>query len=144
MKHYPSQLLIVLSLNHSIPPALVIQANQKVSQQAAVERFFTANQLSPDWFSPGTLRINNLSELQTKMDNLRAKIKRKSWKYQRVELIARNRYRIIFDNADPDTIVGTFKFDWMDRIYEIEMEIDYRQMGSLNFSTQMNNRQPFV
>jgi hypothetical protein len=144
MKYYPSQLLIVLSLNHSIPPALVIQANQKVSQQEAVERFFTANQLSPDWFSPGTLRINNLSELQKRRDDLKAKIKQKNWEYHRVELITKNRYRIIVDNASPNIIIGIFKFDWMDRIYEIEMEINYRQMRSINFLTQINDEQLLV
>jgi DUF1680 family protein len=138
MKDYPAQLLIVLSLNHLIPPPLVMQSNHKVSQQLAVERFFTTNRLSPDWFSPGTLKINNLSELQKKRDDLKARIKQKYGKYQRVELIVKNRYRIIFENANPDMIVGTFKFDWMDRIYEIEMQLDSRFIDSLNSSVQIN------
>jgi hypothetical protein len=137
MNNYPSQLLIVLNLNYSIPPSLVIQSNQKISQKVAVERFFTTNQISPDWFSPGTLRINNLSKLQEKLDELKSKIEQKNRKYQRVELIAKNRYRIIFDNANPDMIIGTFKFDWVNRIYEIKMEIDHRYLESLNSSIQI-------
>jgi hypothetical protein len=136
-----AQLLIALNLNYLMPPPLVIQANQKTSQQVAVERFFTANQISPDWFSPGTLKINNLSKLQQKLDNLKAKIKQKRRGYQRVELIAKNRYRIIFDNANPDMIIGVFKFDWMDRIYEIEMEINHRYLESLNSSIHINKTQ---
>ena len=133
-----AQLLIALNLNYLRPPPLVIQANQKISQQVAVERFFTTNQISPDWFSPGTLKINNLSKLQQRLDNLKAKIKQKRRGYQRVELIAKNRYRVIFDNANPNMIIGVFKFDWMDRIYEIEMEIDHKYLESLNSSIQIN------
>jgi hypothetical protein len=140
MNNYPAQLLITLNLNYLMPPPLVIQANQKISQQVVVERFFTTNQISPDWFSPGTLKINNLSKLQEKLDNLNAKIKQKHRRYQRVESIAKNRYRIIFDNANPDMIIGIFKFDWMDRIYEIEMEVNHRYLESLNSSIQMNKR----
>jgi hypothetical protein len=134
MNNYSSQLLIALSLNHSISPQLVIQSKQKISQQVVVERFFTTNRLSPDWFSPGTLEINNLSKLQEKLDDLKTKIKQKHLKYQRVELIAKHRYRIIFDNANPDIIIGAFKFDWMNRIYEIKMEINHKYLESLNSS----------
>jgi hypothetical protein len=134
MNNYSSQLLIALSINHSISPQLVIQSKQKIAQQVVVERFFTTNRLSPDWFSPGTLEINNLSKLQEKLDDLKTKIKQKHLKYQRVELIAKHRYRIIFDNANPDIIIGTFKFDWMNRIYEIKMEINHKYLESLNSS----------
>jgi hypothetical protein len=130
MKNYPSLLLIVLNLNYLTPPPLVVQASHRVSRQIAVERFFTANRLSPDWFSPGTLEINDLSELQHKRDDLKAKIKQKYGKYQRVEPMADNRYRIIFENVSPDLVIGTFKFDWIDRIYEIEMQVDNRLMDS--------------
>jgi hypothetical protein len=128
MNNYSAQLLIALTINYLIPPQLVIQSNQKTSQQVAVERFFITNRISPDWFSPGTLKLNNLSKLQEKLDNLKTKAKQKNWEYQRVELIAKNRYRIVFDNTNPDMIIGIFKFDWMDRIYEIEMEIDRRYL----------------
>ena len=138
MKNYSAQLLIALNLTYLMPPPLVIQSNQKISQQVAVARLFTTNRLSPDWFSPGTLEINNLSKLQQKLNNLKAKIKQKRREYQRVELIAKNRYRIIFDNANPDMIIGVFKFDWMDRIYEIEMEINNRYLESLNSSIQID------
>jgi hypothetical protein len=141
MKNYSARLLIALNLTYLMPPPLVIQSNQKISQQVAVERLFTTNRLSPDWFSPETLKINNLSKLQKKLDDLKAKIQQKHRRYQRVELIAKNRYRIIFDNANPDMIIGVFKFDWMDRIYKIEMEVNHRYLESLNSSIQMNNGQ---
>ncbi len=35
-------------------------------------------------------------------------------------------------------IIGVFKFDWMDRIYEIEMEIDHKYLESLNSSIQID------
>ena len=144
MKNYPSLLLIALNLNYLIPPPLIVQANHKVSRQVAVERFFTANRLSPDWFSPGTLEINDLSKLQHKRDDLKAKIKQKYGKYQRVEPMAGNRYRIIFENANPDMVIGTFKFDWIDRIYEIEMQIDNKLMDSFKSSIQMKSDRLFA
>ncbi len=144
MKNYPVQLLIALNLNYLIPPPLVVQANHKVSQQIAVERFFTVNRLAPDWFSPGTLEINDLSELQHKRDDLKAKIKQKYGKYQRVEPLANNRYRIIFENVNPDMVIGTFKFDWKDRIYEIEMQIDNKLMDSFKSLIHTNSDRIFA
>lgn len=123
MNNYP-QLLIALSLNCLMAPPPILQANHQASQQKAVEQFFTADQLSPSWFTPSTLKINDLSELQRKRDDLKAKINQKYGKYQRVEAIKREQYRIVFENANLDMVIATFRFDWIDRIDEIEIEID--------------------
>jgi hypothetical protein len=127
MKNYSLPLLIGLSINDPMPE-IVIQSYYKLPQQAAIERFFTADRLSPDWFTPNTLKINDLSKLQQRIADLKARIEQKYGKYQRVELIEENRYRIIFENADPDMIIAKFRFDWLARIDGIEMQIDNRFM----------------
>ncbi len=58
--------------------------------------------------------------------------------------MAGNRYRIIFENANPDMAIGTFKFDWIDRIYEIEMQIDNKLMDSFKSSIQMKSDRLFA
>jgi hypothetical protein len=126
MNNYYPQLLIALSLNYLISPPPIIQFNNKANQQRAVERFFMADRLSPSWFTPSTLKTNDLSELQKKRDDLNAKIKQRYGKYQRVELIKGDRYRIIFENANLDMVIAKFSFDSIDRINEIEMQIDWK------------------
>jgi hypothetical protein len=117
-------LLIVLSLNCMMQPSLNICDSKQVSQQAAAERFFTADRLAPEWFTPSTLESNNLSELQKQRDNFKAKAERKYGRYQRIEKIATSQYRVVFENANPDLITCTFVFDWLYRIHEIKMQID--------------------
>jgi hypothetical protein len=123
MNNYFVTLLIALIANDPIPE-IVIKSYYKLPEQAAIERFFTADRLSSHWFTPNTLKINNLSKLQQIIDDLKARIEKKYGKYQRVELIEENRYRIIFENADLDLVIVKFKIDWLARIDEIEVHVN--------------------
>jgi hypothetical protein len=125
MNNYFTPLLRASSINFLTPP-LVIQSTYKSPQQMAVERLFIADRLSPDWFTPSTLKINNLSQLEKKLGELKAKIKHKYGEYQRVEAIANDRYRIIFENADLNMVIARFELDFADRIDEIEVHVDPR------------------
>jgi mRNA-degrading endonuclease RelE of RelBE toxin-antitoxin system len=125
MNNYLPSLAIALTLNILMPPAIV-HADSKTFQQAAIERFFLAEKLSPHWFSPASLKKHNLAELQKKRDELKARIKQRYGAYKSVQLIKETKYRIVFDNANPNMVIATFRFDSDDRIDGIDMEINPR------------------
>jgi hypothetical protein len=125
MKNYLPPIIIGLSLNNILPSA-VVSAETKSFHQVAIERFFVADKLLPNWFTPNSLKQRNLAELQKKRDDLKARIKQRYGSYKSVQLIEKTKYRIVFENADPNMVIATFKFDCDDRIDGIDMEINAR------------------
>jgi hypothetical protein len=145
MNDYYPQLLIALSLNFMITPPLSSQPipplssqpipplspqpippirDNKIPRQVAVERFFTADRLSPRWFTPFFLARNNLATLQKNRDELIARIDRRSRIDRCIPIISIDRYRIACkNNIDPDIFIATFEFDPIGRIDEIRMQI---------------------
>lgn len=126
MNNYIPLMMISISLSHMLPAAIVYAAETKTVQQVAIERFFVADKLLPDWFTPNSLKQRSLVELQKKRDDLKTRIKQRYGNYKSVQLIEKNKYRIIFENADPNMVIAVFRFDSNDRIDGIDMEINAR------------------
>jgi hypothetical protein len=104
----------------------IVGANSKLSSQQAIKRFFTTKQLSCNFFTSAFLAKGNLTQIQAGRDQAVAILTQKYGAFKAVELIEGGKYRIVFGNADKDTVIGDFKFDRNGRIDYMDMSINAR------------------
>jgi hypothetical protein len=107
-------------------PSSLNLGNKKVLPRQAVERFFTVKQLSKTFFTPSFLAKGDLNQIQSGRDEAVTMLTQKFGAFKTVELKEAETYRIIFGNADKDTVLGQFRFDRNGRIDDMDMRVNAR------------------
>jgi hypothetical protein len=111
-------------------PAQIVLANSKLSSQQVLTQFFTAKQLSPQWFTSAFLAKTNIVDIQAGRDQSVAMLTQKYGAFKSVELKEGNKYRIMFGNADQDAVIGDFRFDRVGRIDDMRLNFNNPKIGS--------------
>jgi hypothetical protein len=133
MKSYLAYLAIVISSIWMVMPTVAIakpnSANatsqspttKKIAPTAALERLIVAPKLEASWFTPAFLKAADLSTIQFQRD-VSLKLGRMRYgNYKSVQPIGGDKYRIIFDRAEPDAVVAQFQIDGSGRIAGIRL-----------------------
>jgi hypothetical protein len=135
MKIYLACLLLVISSFGFISPSISIAQSQpatktkaaataKVSSPAALlNRLIVAEKLDASWFTPEFLKAvdknSDVGALQLQRD-LSMKLGRFRYgKYKSVESIGNNKYRVLFDRAEPDAVIVKLMVDDKGRIANV-------------------------
>jgi hypothetical protein len=92
-----------------------------ISPAAALERLITAKQLQASWFTPAALKESDISKIQFQRDVSLKLGSMRYGNYKSVQPIGGNKYRIIFDRAEPDAVIALFKIDASGRIIGIQL-----------------------
>jgi hypothetical protein len=106
------------AIAQSKPPTATKGSNttKVISPTAALERLITAKQLQSSWFTPTVLKEADLGKLQFQRD-MSLKLGRMRYgNYKSVQSIGGDKYRVIFDRAEPDTVILQMKLDANGRI----------------------------
>jgi hypothetical protein len=91
-------------------------ATKVISPAAALERLITAKQLQSSWFTPAVLKEADLGKLQFQRD-MSLKLGRMRYgNYKSVQPIGGNKYRVLFDRAEPDAVIVQLQVDASGRI----------------------------
>jgi hypothetical protein len=133
MKTYLACLLLVHgSIDLAIPAKVAVAQSQPsttsrsiptkiLSPLAALERLIVAKQLEASWFTPEFLKAADLSTIQFQRD-LSLKLGTMRYgNYKSVQLVKGDKYRIIFDKAEPDAVIAQFQIDRSGRIAGIRL-----------------------
>jgi hypothetical protein len=125
MKIYFTYLLLAMSVIFGVvmpifaqtkPPA-VVTTSKAISPAAALNRLIVAEKLEPQWFTPAFLDAVKGVEVVQFQRNLMMNIAAQRYgNYKSVQLVKGDRYRIIFDRAEPDAVIAQFQLDSIGRI----------------------------
>jgi hypothetical protein len=128
MKGYLAYLLIISSSIWMVMPTVAIakpnpstatpasSTTKVISPTAALERLIIAKKLEASWFTPEFLKAADLSTIQFQRD-LSLKLGTMRYgNYKSVQLVKGDKYRIIFDRAEPDAVIAKFQIDASGRI----------------------------
>jgi hypothetical protein len=126
MKIYLAYLLLVISsifgvaipvgLAGANPQSLVTKANI-ISPAAALNRLIIAEKLEAEWFTPAFLdAVKGIGLVEFQRNLLMNIAKQRYGNYKSVQLVKGDRYRIIFDRAEPDAVIAQFRIDSIGRI----------------------------
>ncbi len=129
-------LLLTSSIWMTIPPSAVAKpnpstvakesaTNKVISPAAALERLIVAEKLEASWFTPEFLKAvdknSDVNALQLQRD-ITMKIGRFRYgKYKSVQSIGSNKYRIIFERAEPDDVIVKLTMDTNGRIAGVDI-----------------------
>jgi hypothetical protein len=94
-----------------------------ISPAAALNRLIVAEKLEASWFTPEFLKAvdknSDVNAVQIQRD-LSMKLGRFRYgNYKSIQPIGRNKYRVIFDRAEPDAVIVRFKLDPQGRIADV-------------------------
>ena len=94
-----------------------------ISPAAALNRLIVAEKLDASWFTPELLKAvdknSDVGALQLQRD-LSMKVGRFRYgKYKSVQSIGNNKYRVLFDRAEPDAVIVKMAIDAQGRIADI-------------------------
>jgi hypothetical protein len=97
----------------------------KISPAAALERLILAPKLSASWFTPEFLKaVDKNSDVNTVQFQRDVTLKLGTMRYgnyQSIQSIGGDKYRIIFDRAEPDAVIAKFQIDASGRIAGIRL-----------------------
>jgi hypothetical protein len=97
----------------------------KISPTAALERLILAPKLEASWFTPEFLKAvdqnSDVNTVQFQRDVTLKLGKMRYGNYQSVQSIGGDKYRIIFDRAEPDAAIAEFYLDKLGRIAGIRL-----------------------
>jgi hypothetical protein len=106
------------AIAQSKPPTATKGSNttKVISPAAALERLITAKQLQSSWFTPAVLKEADLGKLQFQRD-MSLKLGRMRYgNYKSLQPIGGNKYRVLFDRAEPDAVIVQLQVDGSGRI----------------------------
>jgi hypothetical protein len=107
---------VALSVEGAIAESKPVTATKVISPVAALERLITAKQLQSSWFTPAVLKEADLGKLQFQRD-MSLKLGRMRYgNYKSVQPIGGNKYRVLFDRAEPDAVIVQLQVDASGRI----------------------------
>ncbi len=112
---------VVLSVERAIAESKPTTATKVISPAAALDRLITAKQLKASWFTPALLKEMNIEKIQFQRDVSLKLGSMRYGNYKSVQPIGRDKYRIIFDRAEPDAVIALFKVDTSGRIMGIQL-----------------------
>ncbi|WP_373546831.1 hypothetical protein [Chamaesiphon sp.] len=129
MKIYLAYLLLITgALWMTTPMATVANSNPAamstttISPTAALERLIIAKKLEADWFTPAFIKgVGDVSTIQFQRDVSLKLGTMRYGNYKSVRSIGGDKYRIIFDRAEPDAVIAQFRIDAMGRIAGIRL-----------------------
>ena len=114
-----------ISVSQSPPPTKLKSAttNKIISPTAALNRLIVAEKLDASWFTPEFLKAvdknSDVGALQLQRD-LSMKIGRFRYgSYKSVQSIGNNKYRVLFDRAEPDAVIVKLTIDAQGRIANV-------------------------
>ncbi len=126
MKIYIAYLLLAISsiFGMAIPvglaganPKSVVTTTKVISPAAALDRLIVAEKLEAEWFTPAFLdAVKGIGVVQFQRNLLMNIAAQRYGNYKSVQLVKGDRYRIIFDRAEPDAVIAQFRLDSMGRI----------------------------
>jgi hypothetical protein len=136
MKIYLACLLLATSSIAVFMPASILVAQSQpptktkanttakiISPAAALNRLIVAEKLDPSWFTPELLKAvdknSDVNALQLQRD-LSMKLGRFRYgNYKSIQPVGGNKYRVIFDRAEPDAVIVKLSIDAQGRIAEV-------------------------
>jgi hypothetical protein len=132
MKTYLAYGLIASTICLGIPPLSVAKPNSKpaeittvvaptiVAPAAVLNRLIVAEKLQASWFTPEFLKAvdknSDVNAVQLQRDITMKLGRFRYGNYKSVQPIGNDKYRILFDRAEPDAVIVTFKIDAKGRI----------------------------
>jgi hypothetical protein len=110
---------VAISVEGAIAQSKPATATKVISPTAALERLITAKQLQASWFTPAVLKEADLGKLQFQRD-MSLKLGRMRYgNYKSVQSIGGNKYRVLFDRAEPDAVIVELQIDGSGRIASV-------------------------
>jgi hypothetical protein len=98
-------------------PQTVVTAAKAISPVAALDRLIIAEKLEAEWFTPAFLdAVKGISMVQFQRNLLMNIAAQRYGNYKSVQLVKGDKYRIIFDRAEPDAVIAQFRVDSIGRI----------------------------
>lgn len=128
MKTYLACLFLIGSIEISVPMSVAVAApkignsiaTKIISPAAALHRLIVAEKLEASWFTPEFLKAvdktSNVNTVQFQRDLMMKLGRMRYGNYKSVQPIGKDKYRIIFDRAEPDAVIAQFKIDASGRI----------------------------
>jgi hypothetical protein len=128
MKIYLVCLLLIGSMEISLPMRVAVAApkvsssnNIKIiSPAVALNRLIVAEKLEASWFTPEFLKAvdknSDVNALQLQRDITMKLGRFRYGKYKSVQPIGGNKYRVLFDRAEPDAVIVQLQVDASGRI----------------------------
>ena len=128
MKTYLACLLLIGSMEISLPMRVAVAApkvsssnNIKIiSPAVALNRLIVAEKLEASWFTPEFLKAvdknSDVNALQLQRDITMKLGRFRYGKYKSVQPIGGNKYRVLFDRAEPDAVIVQLQVDASGRI----------------------------
>jgi hypothetical protein len=134
MKTYLAYLLLITGIWTTMPQSAVAkpqptstkqESSTKISPTAALERLILAPKLAASWFTPEFLkavdRNSDVNTVQFQRDVTLKLGQMRYGNYKSVQPIGGDKYRIIFDRAEPDAVIAQFRIDASGRIAGIRL-----------------------
>jgi hypothetical protein len=135
MKTYLAYLLLITGIWIAMPQVAVTKPQPastkqetptaKISPAAALERLILAPKLSASWFTPEFLQAvdknSDVNTVQFQRDMTLKLGQMRYGKYKSVQSIGGDKYRIIFDRAEPDAVIAKLQIDASGRIAGIRL-----------------------
>ncbi|WP_309730401.1 hypothetical protein [Chamaesiphon sp. OTE_75_metabat_556] len=135
MKTYLAYLLLITGIWIAMPQLAIAKpqpvstkqesSTAKISPAAALERLILAPKLSASWFTPEFLKaVDKNSDVNTVQFQRDVTLKLGTMRYgnyKSIQSIGGDKYRIIFDRAEPDAVVAQFRLDVRGRIAGIRL-----------------------
>ncbi|WP_310486507.1 hypothetical protein [Chamaesiphon sp. VAR_69_metabat_338] len=134
MKIYLACLLLITSSIGLVPPTAAVAkpkpadittvvAPQVISPAAALNRLIVAEKLDASWFTPAFLKAvdknSDVNAIQMQRDFTMKLGRFRYGNYKSVQSIGSNKYRVLFDRAEPDAVIVQLSVDAKGRIAEI-------------------------
>jgi hypothetical protein len=117
----------VVSIAQAQPPIKTKAATttKTIAPAAALNRLIVAEKLDASWFTPEFLKAvdkdSDVGALQTQRDITMKLGQFRYGKYKSVEPIGGNKYRVLFDRAEPDAVILKLSIDTSGRIADVEI-----------------------
>jgi hypothetical protein len=135
MRTYLAYLLLITGIWIAMPQVAVTKPQPasttpetptaKISPAAALERLILAPKLSASWFTPEFLKAvdknSDVNTVQFQRDVTLKLGQMRYGKYKSVQSIGGDKYRIIFDRAEPDAVIAKLQIDASGRIAGIRL-----------------------
>jgi hypothetical protein len=125
MKIYLTYLVLAMSAIFGVlipvfaqtKPPSIVTTSKVISPAAALDRLIVAEKLEPEWFTTAFLdKLKGIGVIQFQRNLLLNIATQRYGNYKSVQLVKGDRYRIIFDKAEPDAVIAQFRLDSVGRI----------------------------
>jgi hypothetical protein len=109
-----------MSVSVAAPKVSNSNAVKIISPAAALNRLIVAEKLESSWFTPEFLKAvdknSDVNALQLQRDITMKLGRFRYGNYKSIQSIGRNKYRVIFDRAEPDAVIVQLQMDASGRI----------------------------